>query len=1001
MKKHIKANPEYDRGILDAIQLVADGKGGKRFLVPLNNPTTTRTLQEIILTIFRDEISKQRIKGGVCIQVSCFGYTDQLQIIYNKEGDKASGIKYVECYISPWDIKNFVNFISPNGAIDIERIPENLRKLIAYRVPTIHKYSMLPLYVKGFLPAQNGSCIMLPMEAAVLSGEKCNSGNLFLMIPEFKAPTFVGKNIETFIDDFIAIKKTKKEDICRNDIEIIADKIANDNNTFEESIEKEAYDFFNKNQNKYGHNSIMKVEYDMSKSVSENSRAQRNNMLIGLLYGILTSPTVAEQILYPRNFKNVKKASRISRITNDSGLLNCYKERYSLSDNDGVVKSLLNASVDNLDDFIQRYQKSFNQLDLRTFMHFREQYRINNILLGVYAKTLSFQAKYQDKGLMVHPKCRFKINGKQIDSISPMRAQTGELISLNCAEFFTAALEDNNDSILNDLSQNGQTAYVTSAMLLTGLSIEEIGLMLSQPIVKRVIKTSGNLNYLNNMVTHYINVIKGFDNTYQIPAELSVNSPELLANILNGKLLDDLYDNGDIISNIEEARRDGVVSALSSMVNSALIMWKILITANAIKSLMDISRADSPNGAILPSIAQALNQKRGVELFNRKASKNNFAILNTSGLVKNDIGSQNSTIKELREAMYSAKMPMFQAFYSLGIDMPLPMIANYFPMMKDSILSIFEEVSENTPSGLLPDRKYNTQTYTSEMLLKDITIFALSDTKLFGNDDMNSYEQKRDYYIYEFPRKFIEIMDSNDDLKNMGALKKLVVKQGKIIVENMEKMSTDTINRQMADIDQLLASDNPAAPELLEDLLKYSYYVDQLDYGPRNYIRFFSPIALSSSPEYCQALDEVPVKMSNSIYRQRFLDQLYAQHAAELLPVVTGTLEGNYLKVNIDAVINKAVENTANDDLKKIRKYVGFRTYNSFVRAYVIEPFKFVQKSMEANMALFERMPYFDDIDGVRYNASTSSEEMAKSRTDVRRYANLQCTYGKQNKRSN
>lgn len=36
--------------------------------------------------------------------------------------------------------------------------------------PTEDKYSMAPLYIKGFLPQQNGSAIMLPAEITTLSG---------------------------------------------------------------------------------------------------------------------------------------------------------------------------------------------------------------------------------------------------------------------------------------------------------------------------------------------------------------------------------------------------------------------------------------------------------------------------------------------------------------------------------------------------------------------------------------------------------------------------------------------------------------------------------------------------------------------------------------------------------------------------------------------------------------------------------------------------------------
>ena len=54
--------------------------------------------------------------------------------------------------------------------LDVEKLPDDLRKLIGYRVPTEDKYSMAPLIIKGFLPQQNGSSIMLPADITQIAG---------------------------------------------------------------------------------------------------------------------------------------------------------------------------------------------------------------------------------------------------------------------------------------------------------------------------------------------------------------------------------------------------------------------------------------------------------------------------------------------------------------------------------------------------------------------------------------------------------------------------------------------------------------------------------------------------------------------------------------------------------------------------------------------------------------------------------------------------------------
>ena len=44
---------------------------------------------------------------------------------------------------------------------------------------------MAPLYIKGFLPQQNGSAIMLPSEITALSGSDFDVDKLYIMLPEF------------------------------------------------------------------------------------------------------------------------------------------------------------------------------------------------------------------------------------------------------------------------------------------------------------------------------------------------------------------------------------------------------------------------------------------------------------------------------------------------------------------------------------------------------------------------------------------------------------------------------------------------------------------------------------------------------------------------------------------------------------------------------------------------------------------------------------------------
>ena len=107
---------------------------------------------------------------------SNFGFTRDLKILREEDGS----IIGAECYLPFYSKKYFepilVDVKDKDGNIigqklDINRLDPELRKLLGFRIPTENLYSMLPMIIKGFLPQQNGSSIMLPADITQIAGE--------------------------------------------------------------------------------------------------------------------------------------------------------------------------------------------------------------------------------------------------------------------------------------------------------------------------------------------------------------------------------------------------------------------------------------------------------------------------------------------------------------------------------------------------------------------------------------------------------------------------------------------------------------------------------------------------------------------------------------------------------------------------------------------------------------------------------------------------------------
>lgn len=164
--EEIRGNQRYGIDMMRACTLDENGN----FNIPLFDPVQSQRVQTLLNSVIKDRITKQKIRGGALIQVSDYGLTDELHIVFEGEGANKR-IKYLECYMPAYSREFYEPLMNPvTHQLDVTKLPEDLRKLIGYRVPTENKYSMAPLYIKGFLPQQNGSAIMLPAEITTLSG---------------------------------------------------------------------------------------------------------------------------------------------------------------------------------------------------------------------------------------------------------------------------------------------------------------------------------------------------------------------------------------------------------------------------------------------------------------------------------------------------------------------------------------------------------------------------------------------------------------------------------------------------------------------------------------------------------------------------------------------------------------------------------------------------------------------------------------------------------------
>jgi len=219
---------------IDLLQACSIDKNTGDFYIPKGDPIQAKRIEQLINSIIKNRINKQKIAGGPAVQVSNFGLSKQLNVIFKdkngnllktkeewekehekKKEEKAmsadsainkfydrykafsnktyqeyvqenqAGVAYYECYLSAWSKEIFQKFMNPeDGTIDLKAIEElnpDLLEMIGYRIPTEAKYSCTVLKCKGFLPREAGDCIMMPYELTAINDSDFDIDKEFIL----------------------------------------------------------------------------------------------------------------------------------------------------------------------------------------------------------------------------------------------------------------------------------------------------------------------------------------------------------------------------------------------------------------------------------------------------------------------------------------------------------------------------------------------------------------------------------------------------------------------------------------------------------------------------------------------------------------------------------------------------------------------------------------------------------------------------------------------------
>ena len=548
--KEISSSPRY--GVDLALACQVDKETGD-FRIPKGDPIQAKRIEQLINSIIKNRINKQKIAGGPIVQVSNFGTSKQLHIRFNdKQGNlmpleeeyvpsehgnlsykdylrkNQGGIAYFEVFCPMWDNEIYEKFANPDGTINIDVInaldPE-LLKMVSYRIPTEDKYSCAPMKVVGFMPREAGDAIMFPYELTEIDDSDFDIDKRYVMRKNIPIKRKSRKDIEKVLFE----KATKRyEELTGGQSRKV--EIGEQVRMFMDNPDKM------RNTSKF-----MGWLYKQYQSIAYVTKAPtsgkdyRDNKIIDMTYAVLTNEMTADKILNPGGFDAPKKiAYRINAYKRLANQGFKWKDLEGMGTDELKAVSYQDKDLTFADTQVQFYKQNAAAASLIGVFAVNKVAHAtlegNDIYLDVLnsetkkpfaiGETVFGGKRVQDKDgndIFVIDK---DLHGKML--IDGTKDNNGTLIGKTLGSLVSASANAVKDPILNLINVNMTTAGMLNAMLRLGMPFDDAAIFLSQDIIGRLLDQFNRENLTNSVSLD--SLVNNWLNSYQLKNNIDANS---------------------------------------------------------------------------------------------------------------------------------------------------------------------------------------------------------------------------------------------------------------------------------------------------------------------------------------------------------------------------------------------------------------------------------------------------------------------------------------------
>ena len=306
---------------IEGLELNSDKTG---FVIPLAFNNSADKIESLLISIINNTLIRSKIEGKSFVQSSSIGLNNKVEN-WSVDQLKKSGVvftqKFIDERLSQGKNLDYINvdkegkvhvaqvlvpfkffdtksgellhledFITKEGYLDTEKLPEDLLRLIGARIPNQGHSSQLAIEVVGFTPKSMGDTVVVPAQITVQMGSDFDVDKLY---------TYMNKYIQN-----------SKGELVKVPLNLLNEDLTLNEKNYEEFVH-------NNFKNKKTISDLLNPDYEGKYSKKALYKAALEQMYFDIHYNVLTTPEVIEKCLTPLDKPDLEVTGKKYQVAKD------------------------------------------------------------------------------------------------------------------------------------------------------------------------------------------------------------------------------------------------------------------------------------------------------------------------------------------------------------------------------------------------------------------------------------------------------------------------------------------------------------------------------------------------------------------------------------------------------------------------------------------------------------------------------------------------------------